>query len=90
MNEVQGSAQEIFGVVFVELINPGGGSPRLPGWTTRLWPVARLGDQTLEARPSGGSVSRGGVDDLLRQLRGAGLTPLGVRLRPQVLSASRP
>ncbi len=75
--------REIFGVVFVELINPGGGPVCLPGWITRLWPVARLGDQTLEARPSFGSLGTEAVDDLLRQLRDAGLTPLGVRLRSQ-------
>lgn len=74
---------EVFGTVFVEIINPGGGTVRLPGWHTRLWPVARLGDQTLEARPSFGPLRTETVDELLRQLRGAGLTPLGVRLRSQ-------
>ena len=74
----------VFGTVFVEIINPGGGAVRLPGWQTRLWSVARLGDQTLEAWPVVGRASAGQVNvrGLLEQLRIAGVTPLGVRLRP--------
>lgn len=79
----------VFGTVFVEIINPNGAAVALPGWITRLWPVARLGDQTLEARPSAGSgnadqlaVNPVQVAELLSLLRAAGVTPLGVRLRP--------
>ncbi|AZI41633.1 hypothetical protein EHF33_01745 [Deinococcus psychrotolerans] len=49
--------------------------------------MARLGDQTLEARPSAGPLR---VAELLAGLRAAGLTPLGVRLRPDLLSAGLP
>lgn len=75
---------EVFGTVFVEIINPGGGAVRLPGWHTRLWPVARLGDQTLEAWPVASRASAGQVNvrGLLEQLQTAGITPLGARLRP--------
>ena len=89
MNRNQLSAQsEVFGVAFVEIINPGG-AVSLPGWHTRLWPVARLGDQTLEAWPAvhqrRANLAKPGqvkVDELLTLLRAAGITPLGVRLRP--------
>lgn len=72
----------IFGSVFVEIINPSGSAVCLAGFTTRLWPVARLGDQTLEARPSAGPLR---VPEVLASLRAAGMTPLSVRLRPDPL-----
>lgn len=44
---------DIFGRLFAEIITLGAPPhlPHLPGWEVRLWPVARLGDATLEARP---------------------------------------
>lgn len=44
---------ELFGLLFAEVIGPSGSvtTPDLPGWDVRVWPVARLGDATLEARP---------------------------------------
>ena len=80
---------QVFGVAFVEIINPGGGAVQLPGWHTRLWPVARLGDQTLEAWPVAQQLSAGQVNvrELLTGLRAAGITPLGVRLRPGHVAA---
>ena len=80
---------EVFGAVFVEIINPGGGAVSLPGWHTRLWSVARLGDQTLEAWPVASQPSAGqvNVSDLLKLLKSNGITPLGVRLRPGYVAA---
>lgn len=77
----------IFGSVFVEIVNPSGAAVCLPGFTTRLWSVARLGDQTLEARPSAGPLR---VPELLASLRAAGVTPLSVRLRPDPLPLGLP
>lgn len=44
---------DIFGMLFAEVITPDGSAcvPDLHGWEVRVWPVARLGDATLEARP---------------------------------------
>ncbi|MFC3833270.1 MULTISPECIES: hypothetical protein [Deinococcus] len=46
----------------------------LPGWTIRVWPVARLGDVTLEARASDPSQR---AADLGMALNRAGIVPLG-------------
>lgn len=78
---------ELFGIFTLEVVTPGGvlDAPLLPDWPlladweVRAWPVARLGDATLEARPR-----RAGLDaaDLQRDLRRAGYLPLGpVRAR---------
>lgn len=43
---------QVFGLHFAEVTTPDG-QPRLPelyGWQVRVWPVARLGDATVEAR----------------------------------------
>lgn len=44
---------ELFGVLVLEAVMPVGNSalPILPDWDIRVWPVARLGDVTLEAQP---------------------------------------
>jgi hypothetical protein len=44
---------EVFGTLFFEVTLERSGPPALPGWTLRLWPQARLGDATLEARTEG-------------------------------------
>jgi hypothetical protein len=51
----------------------------LPGWTLRLWPVARLGDATLEARPD---TSQASAQDLRAVLAELGIGVLGP-LRPR-------
>ncbi|CAM3271626.1 hypothetical protein DESA109040_06035 [Deinococcus saxicola] len=48
--------------------------PVLPGWELHMWPVARLGDVTLEARPLRPEL---GPDDLRAALQNVGWTPLG-------------
>ncbi len=48
--------------------------PTLPGWELHMWPVARLGDVTLEARPLRPEL---GPDDLRAALHNVGWTPLG-------------
>ena len=69
-------ADDLFGTFVLEALSPGGdlASPALPGWELRVWPVARLGDVTLEARPQQPWL---GPDDLRAGLRGEGWTPLG-------------
>lgn len=66
----------VFGLYTLELLTPDGqaGAPALPDWELRAWPVARLGDATLEARPRRPHL---GPADLDRDLRRAGYTPLG-------------
>ncbi|WP_288403589.1 hypothetical protein [uncultured Deinococcus sp.] len=49
-------------------------APALPGWTLRLWPVARLGDATLEARPDTPQAS---AQDLRAALAELGIGVLG-------------
>lgn len=79
--EIRGST-DLFGVLFAEVILPAGqqttselsGWPELPGWELRLWPVARLGDATLEARPLYPHLD---AADLHCDLRQAGLDILG-------------
>ncbi len=71
-----------FGVLVLEAVMPAGEQhlPDLPDWDLRLWPVARLGDVTLEARPLRPHL---GPDELRAALRSEGWTPLGpVRQKP--------
>ncbi|TDE85755.1 hypothetical protein [Deinococcus sp. S9] len=67
---------EVFGTLMVEVLTPEGSpsAPLLADWELRAWPVARLGDATLEARPRRADL---GSAELDRDLRGAGYTPLG-------------
>ncbi|WP_291432542.1 hypothetical protein [Deinococcus sp.] len=53
---------------------PGTLVPHLSGWTVQTWPVARLGDLTLQARPHSAAAT---PDDLRAALSRAGFTPLG-------------
>ncbi|GGM01509.1 hypothetical protein [Deinococcus aerophilus] len=72
---------ELFGAFLLEAVTPTGAPemPELPAWELRLWPVARLGDVTIEARPL---LPHLGPDDLRAALRHGGWTPLGpVRVR---------
>ncbi|UQN07025.1 hypothetical protein [Deinococcus sp. QL22] len=43
----------LFGAFVLEITTPDSlpTAPALTGWQLRVWPVARLGDATLEARP---------------------------------------
>ncbi|MDB5044637.1 MAG: hypothetical protein JWQ08_687 [Deinococcus sp.] len=43
----------LFGTYVLEITTPDSlpTAPALAGWQLRVWPVARLGDATLEARP---------------------------------------
>lgn len=77
---VRPSAEQ-FGVLVLEAVMPtsSAGWPTLQDWDIRVWPVARLGDVTLEARPLLPSL---GAQDLRDGLRAEGWTPLGpVRVR---------
>ncbi|MFT2718434.1 hypothetical protein ACMT4L_00395 [Deinococcus sp. A31D244] len=58
----------------LEVISPSGRAPHLSGWTVQIWPVASLGDLTLQARPHGAAAT---PDDLRAALTRAGFTPLG-------------
>lgn len=74
-------ADEPFGTLLLEAVSPADAPEQLtlPDWAIRTWPVARLGDVTLEARPLWAHL---GPDDLRAALRAAGWTPLGpVRTR---------
>lgn len=66
----------VFGTVFMEVVVPCAPArlPDVPGWTLRAWPVARLGDVTLEAAPHGPGMP---LAPLLAALRGASFVPLG-------------
>ncbi|GGS15428.1 hypothetical protein [Deinococcus knuensis] len=57
----------------LEVIAPGGRAPQLDGWTVQSWPVASLGDLTIQARPDHPAAP----DDLRAALTRAGFTPLG-------------
>ncbi|GAA5533262.1 hypothetical protein [Deinococcus aluminii] len=67
---------EVFGTLMLEALTPDGAvtAPLLADWEVRAWPVARLGDATLEARPRRPNLE---AADLDRDLRRAGYTPLG-------------
>lgn len=67
---------ELFGWWTLEVITPDGKAtvPAFSGWELRAWPVARLGDMTLEARPLRPDLE---AADLEAALRRAGYTPLG-------------
>ncbi|WP_412029726.1 hypothetical protein [Deinococcus yunweiensis] len=56
------------------LSGPVGQPIALPGWTIRAWPVARLGDATLEAQSSDPSQR---AADLAVALNRIGIVPLG-------------
>ncbi|GAA0518643.1 hypothetical protein [Deinococcus depolymerans] len=57
----------------LEVIAPSGRTPQLDGWTVQSWPIASLGDLTLQARPHHAATP----DDLRAALHAAGITPLG-------------
>lgn len=71
---------EVFGVLFAEIITPDGSShlpdlcADLSGWELRSWPIARLGDATLEARPLYPHLN---ADHLRQDLENAGIIVLG-------------
>jgi len=69
----------VFGTVFFEVVlNTGAAAPTpsLPGWALRLWPQARLGDATLEARPVDPQADPQ-LSDLLAGLSAQGIDILG-------------
>lgn len=81
---------ELFGTLLVEVVTPDGGSaaPLLADWEVRAWPVARLGDMTLEARPRRKHLGPADLDTDLRRL---GFLPLGpFRAAPARLTANFP
>ena len=65
---------ELFGLYVAEVVGPLEGPFHLTGWEARLWPVARLGDATLEARPRWPGLNEA---DLRAALAQAGYTVLG-------------
>ncbi len=70
--------QLVCGTLFMEVVLTQGSALSLPGWTLRLWPQARLGDATLEARASGSQETA----ELITGLRSLGVQVLGpVRTR---------
>lgn len=66
----------LFGTLIVEAVVPDLDSAALtaPGWELRSWPVARLGDVTLEARPLDPDL---GPAELRSALAALGVTALG-------------
>ncbi|ASN80595.1 hypothetical protein [Deinococcus ficus] len=66
-------AQAAQAVYVMEITTPDGqpAAPTLPGWTLRVWPVARLGDATLEA------AGPGSPDSLRLALTASGYGVLG-------------
>ncbi|WP_146160641.1 hypothetical protein [Deinococcus arcticus] len=60
-------------VYVLEVLAPLLPLPPVPGWTLQAWPVARLGDLTLQATPQGDA----SPDDLRLALQAAGFSPLG-------------
>ncbi|PNY80592.1 hypothetical protein [Deinococcus koreensis] len=70
------SGSTLFGTLIVEAVVPGSDDLELnaPGWELRTWPVARLGDVTLEARPLDPNL---GPAELRRALEAIGVTALG-------------
>ena len=63
----------VFGTVFFEVLLSADTPPTVPGWTLRLWPRARLGDATLEARADGAQTTA----DLIAGLGEQGVRALG-------------
>ncbi|ACO46610.1 hypothetical protein DEDE109153_07140 [Deinococcus deserti] len=73
--------EQLFGRWVMEVAAPGGTleAPTLHDWEVRVWPVARLGDLTLEVRPLHGYLDE---TDLRAELRRQGYQVLGpVRVR---------
>ena len=73
--------ERLFGTWVMEVTSPQGTltAPQLQDWEVRGWPVARLGDLTLEVRPLCPSLDE---DDLRAELRRRGYQVLGpVRAR---------
>lgn len=72
---------ELFGVLVLEAVKPSEDAevPVLAEWEIRAWPVARLGDVTIEAQPL---LPYLGPDELRAALSTEGWTPLGpIRVR---------
>lgn len=63
----------VSGALFMEVVLARNTNLTLPGWTLRLWPQARLGDATLEARAGGNQEP----DDLIAGLLAQGVQVLG-------------
>lgn len=73
--------ERLFGTWVMEVTAPGSTleAPRLQDWEVRVWPVARLGDLTLEVRPRCPHLDD---TDLRAELRRQGYQVLGpVRVR---------
>ncbi|THF71334.1 hypothetical protein E7T06_03055 [Deinococcus sp. Arct2-2] len=71
----------LFGAFVLEITTPDSTLtvPALDGWQLRVWPVARLGDATLEARPVDAHQN---AADLVHALHAHGYGTLGpVRTR---------
>lgn len=75
------TSPELFGTLIMEITTPTGefSSPHVPGWELRVWPVARLGDATLEAQPLYAPLT---PNDLREALAATGYGVLGpIRIR---------
>ncbi|MFC4637411.1 hypothetical protein [Deinococcus hohokamensis] len=68
--------ERLFGTWVMEVLTPGGrlDTPALTGWEMRSWPVARLGDLTLEVRALQPGLNE---HDLQAVLTRSGYTVLG-------------
>lgn len=73
------ASDRVFGAYVFEVTVPEGQVLHpVEGWTLRLWPQARLGDGTLEARADGSEP----LSELLHQLGAQRIRPLGpIRVR---------
>ncbi|MBB6015971.1 hypothetical protein ACFP9V_11530 [Deinococcus radiopugnans] len=83
-----GPETELFGVLVLEAVKPSEDAevPAPAEWEIRVWPVARLGDVTIEAQPLRPWL---GADDLRTALQAAGWTPLGpIRVRRGLVEGS--
>lgn len=75
------TSPDLFGTLIMEVVTPTGQAtaPELHGWDLRSWPVARLGDATLEASPIYPHLDAGNLREALAQAGYAVLGPIRQR-----------
>lgn len=79
--QVNPDTPQVFGALFAEVITPNGevSTPTIPGWELRVWPTARLGDATLEARALAAHLDESDLKAALARVGWSVLGPIRVK-----------